>query len=397
MDTRSRIIVGGISQVHDALIAAALRRRGLAVATLGRVNGGSLARGRTLLPRGTPNPALYLAGALVEHALGAAARDDLTPSEWACGAVFVTVAGRFGHHGAEYRRALTTAGLGALRVIALPLDGPRAPSLDGIGLRLDGRTLLGLARAAIAGDVLVRTGCVMRPQVRDPSVVDGRIEECVATLERALEQGLPVTPHLAALGRQLRHLRRRRSVVPRVRVRIVGEFFPTLTDGDGGYGIARWLEERGAVVEPPTVAEWLLYLCWQQAEARPRARREEAALRRLFAATATAAGLPRPRLPDMDDLAALAAPYYAPQLRGGSGHLEVALFRAVERDDLADLVVSVKPFASVTSSAISDALLHALSRRSRVGFVSIETTGDAEAQIESRLELARDQAGAGLP
>jgi predicted nucleotide-binding protein (sugar kinase/HSP70/actin superfamily) len=94
----------------------------------------------------------------------------------------------------------------------------------------------------------------------------------------------------------------------------------------------------------------------------------------------------------MDDLGALAEPLYGDGLAGGTGHLEVGTFRAVERDDLADLVVSVKPLASITSSAISDALLHALARTARTGFVAVETTGDARAQIESRLQLALDLA-----
>ena len=62
----------------------------------------------------------------------------------------------------------------------------------------------------------------------------------------------------------------------------------------------------------------------------------------------------------------------------------------VARARSADLVVSVKPFTSSTSSAISDAVLHALAQRGGPAFLSIEITGDADVQIESRIDLALD-------
>jgi predicted nucleotide-binding protein (sugar kinase/HSP70/actin superfamily) len=123
------------------------------------------------------------------------------------------------------------------------------------------------------------------------------------------------------------------------------------------------------------------------------ARRAEGLVTRLYRRDAAALGLPA-SLPDLDDLARLAAPHYAPALRGGLGHLEVATYLACARDASADLVVSVKPFGCLPSSALSDGVLPALARRRRPVFVALETTGDATAQLESRLELALDQARA---
>jgi predicted nucleotide-binding protein (sugar kinase/HSP70/actin superfamily) len=97
-------------------------------------------------------------------------------------------------------------------------------------------------------------------------------------------------------------------------------------------------------------------------------------------------------LPCPYDLSALAAPVDPPALRGGMGHLEAATFLRVERDHTADLVVSIKPFGCMPSSAISDGVVHALARSARTGFVSVETVGDGEAQLESRLELALESA-----
>src|SRR5438105_4385172 len=102
------------------------------------------------------------------------------------------------------------------------------------------------------------------------------------------------------------------------------------------------------------------------AEARGRARRPASVESQVQAALA--AGLRSCKLPDMDDLAALAAPHYSPALRGGSGHLEVGAYLAAARDGSADLIVSVKPFTCTSSSAISDGIMPSLARASSVGF-----------------------------
>lgn len=51
-------------------------------------------------------------------------------------------------------------------------------------------------------------------------------------------------------------------------------------------------------------------------------------------------------------------------------------------------MVSLKPFASITSSAASDAVLHDLSARSAAAFLALELQGDLSVQLESRIALA---------
>lgn len=180
-------------------------------------------------------------------------------------------------------------------------------------------------------------------------------------------------------------------------MRITGEAFSTLTTGIGGAAVADLLEARGAVVARPTAAEWLLYLAWQRGGLCPSASNAERTIRGLHARYRRAAGLKHRELPDLDDWARLASPHYPVAAPGGSvpaasgsAHLEVAAYLAAARDRSADLVISVKPFASTTSSAISDAVLHALAQRGGPAFLSLEITGDADVQIESRIDLALD-------
>ncbi len=91
----------------------------------------------------------------------------------------------------------------------------------------------------------------------------------------------------------------------------------------------------------------------------------------------------------MDELAALAAPHYDPRVEGGSAHLEIGRALRAARDRTAHLVISLKPFGCLPSSALSDGILSVLARgMDRVRFLAVETTGDADATTESRIEMA---------
>ncbi len=410
------LLVGGISGAHDPLLAAALRGLGVDAQPVGVPDGASLATGRSLLARGHCNPTYYLAGALVERLR----REPLGPAERGARFAHLTAGScgpcRFATYAAEYRRAISAAGLGPVPVVVIDQLAPQATAaLAAIGVRLDARLLVTLGRAAIAGDALVRAGCEARPLARDPAAVDAAITRARTAIEERLAKRQALGPALAAMRQEIAVLQRAPARTL-LRVRLCGEFFAAHTDGPGGYGLVRWLEERGCIVTAPVVAEWLAYLAWQartDAARRldlyapdpgprgllgkdgpsliRRARTVERGVGALYRRLARTAGVRAPLL-DMDDLAALADPHYRSDLRAGMGHLEVGTYLAIDRDRSADLVVSVKPFGCLPSSAVSDGVLPVLARRGRVGYVAVETTGDAEAIVESRLELALERA-----
>ena len=420
MGVSRTLLVGGVSATHDALLAAALRGHGLDAEPIGTPDGRALATGRLLLARAHCNPTYYLAGALVERLRKKLAQGQ-TRSEVIARYAHLTVGScgpcRFATYAAEHRRALDGAGLAGVPVVVIDqLQPQRSEALAAIGVALDGRLLASLARAVIAADVLVAAGCAARARTTHADTVDNLIDNARAAIERAFAERQSVATICARLGQDLA---RATDTTPRtpLRVRLIGELFAANTEGHGGYRLVRWLEARGAIVEPPRVSEWLSYLAWQvrrDVERRlgffapdggPRgllgrdgpllarhARAAERSLAIVYRRWSRAAGLTTP-LADMDDLATLARPHYHTDLRAGMGHLEVGAFLAAERDRSADLVVSVKPFGCLPSSALSDGVLAVLARRARhVGFVSVETTGDADALVESRLELALERA-----
>ncbi len=422
MELSRTLLVGGVSGVHDALLAAALRGAGLRAEPVGVPTASSLAVGRGLLARGHCNPTYYLAGALVERLRREVSR-DVPPSAVAARFAHLTLGScgpcRFATYASEFRRALAGAGLGEVPVVAIDqlLPAPGA-ALAALGVRVEGALLVALARAVAAADVLVRAGCEARPRAREPAAVDVALADAEGALGAALAERRSLSPALRALRDALSA--RVGGRTPRLRALLTGEFFAATTDGHGGYGLVRWLEARGARVTPPLVVDWLGYLAWQvrrDCERRlplwapdpgprgllgrdgqrlqRRAINVAAGLGRLFRRYARAAGV-SDALTDQDDLAALAAPHYHLDLRGGMGHLEVGAFLAAVRDHTADLVVSLKPFGCLPSSAVSDGVNTVLARRvGHVRFVAVETTGDAEAAVESRLELALERAREG--
>ena len=50
---------------------------------------------------------------------------------------------------------------------------------------------------------------------------------------------------------------------PKPRVGIIGEFWAMTTEGDGNYGLQRFLEAEGAEPDIQLVTAWLLYMIWQ--------------------------------------------------------------------------------------------------------------------------------------
>lgn len=395
------LAVGGLSGLHDELIAAALRCHGVAAEPLPTPDAAALATGRALLARGHCNPTYLLAGALVEHARRVG--DELTGyvAAGTCGPC------RFATYPDEFRRALAAAGLARVRGAAVDVVEPRpTAALSALRVELTAALVRSLARAAIVADAVTRAGCTHRAAAVEPAAIDMELVTWRPRLAAAIARGRRLEPVLRGLGARLGNVPRDPAAGRRVRVRITGQMFAALTDGPGGFRLARWLEQRGAVVEPPAVAEWLLYALWSARSPSPyRAARPDARAHRVralergvqawYARCARALGARPAALADADELAALAAPHYPPALRGGLGHLEVAELLRAQRDRSAELVVSIKPFGCLPSSAISDGVARELAARCpRVVFEAIETSGEGGELAASRLELALDRARA---
>jgi predicted nucleotide-binding protein (sugar kinase/HSP70/actin superfamily) len=191
----------------------------------------------------------------------------------------------------------------------------------------------------------------------------------------------------------------------------MGEFWAAMTEGDGNYNLYRFLEAEGAECIPQPILNRLMLSLWEAEQAlykkeklpqedtkpidftnlksRLLIKAGKAAIKAHFTLYAKAIGLHDYDVPDMDRLADLAKGYYTLECSGGEGHLEVAHLIEAVKHHLAHLVISVKPFGCMPSSAVSDGVQSLVtSHYPQANFLSIETSGEGAANFYSRVQMA---------
>jgi predicted nucleotide-binding protein (sugar kinase/HSP70/actin superfamily) len=207
-------------------------------------------------------------------------------------------------------------------------------------------------------------------------------------------------------------------------VKITGEFWAQLTEGDGNFNLFAFLEQEGAHVCVEPIGCWVTYLLHQaraHAEAiegldapYPDARRwelkkklanewksrkkwlllwlSEGIWNRQHARTARHLGRLTHRLVPQSKLARVAHPFYHSLARGGEGHLEVAKNVYYTTNRLCHMVLALKPFGCMPSSQ-SDGVQSAVVNRFReMIFLPIETSGEGEINAHSRVQMALGEA-----
>jgi predicted nucleotide-binding protein (sugar kinase/HSP70/actin superfamily) len=198
---------------------------------------------------------------------------------------------------------------------------------------------------------------------------------------------------------------------PKAKVMVMGEFWAAMTEGDGNYNLHRFLEAEGAECIPQPILNRLLLSLWEaeqallkqetlasteakridfsNAKTRLLIRAGKAAVKTHFTLYAKAVGLHDYEIPNMEKLADLAKTYYTLECSGGEGHLEVAHLIESVKHNLAHLVISIKPFGCMPSSAVSDGIQSLVTARyPEANFLSIETSGEGAANFYSRVQMA---------
>lgn len=393
------LLVGPLSPAHDALAAAALRGAGLAAQAVHQPTDEGLRRARALGNHGQCNPPHYAVGAVLEHARAS----PLSPEDFAAQHAWLTLGScgpcRLAAFPVEWSQVLQGAGLGGLRVEPLEQMG-FLKGLAGEGPARHRGLGNSVVAALVAADAIETLGHRLAPWAVEPEALRSELGAGTQRVVAAVERGQGV---LAALRQTAQAARALKMDFGRVlpRVLLVGEPWAILTRGAPSYDVAARLEELGAEVDATKAVDWLRYLAWQRLrtqrasdEERLASARTSRRLAALWALFSRAVGLKEP-LEDLDRLAAVAAPWYPAGVLGGSGHLEVGRALAAMEDKTVHLVLSLKPFGCLPSSALSDGVLGPLLGRASPrapAFLALETTGDAHATVDSRLEMALETA-----
>ena len=411
------ILLGGLTVAHDLLLTAALAGLGYKLTALDCPDIEALRFGKEFGNRGQCNPTYFTVGNLIKHLSHLRDQQGIPVPEIIDRYVFLTAGAcgpcRFGTYVTEYRKALVDSGFEGFRVLLFQQQGGiKQATGEASGLEINGRFFKAAVQAVMVGDCLNLAGYRIRPYEANQGETDAALEECKTLLGETMRYRRNLIPALLRCRRRLNAVAVNR-LRPKPKVSIIGEFWAMTTEGDGNHRLQRFLEAEGAEVDIQPVTAWILYVIWEhQHDTRQRLtlRGEdegtmglkgkdgrtrlamfwgaEKAVRGLFAVYTRAIGLNDYHLADMDQVATISHQYYDNNLRGGEGHMEVGKLIQSVQHRKAHMVISVKPFGCMPSSGVSDGVQSLITARyPEAIFTAIETTGDGEVNVQSRIQM----------
>jgi hypothetical protein len=292
------LLFGGLTRRHELLIKAAMAGLGHDADALPCPDVRAFQTGKEYGNPGQCNPNYFTVGSLVRHLQeleqAGASRDEIVDR-------FVMVTGgacgpcRFGMYEAEYRLALRNSGFDGFRVALFDNAAGLEQGVAESGISFDAEFFLSLLYALIVGDLLNDVAYQIRPfevspgqtdQVLDeaverlgdvfatPRLPSGRLKSAIDGVGGRWPPGRQATAIAARLrDRRLAHVLSDvhtmlgRIEVDRTRLRpivkVTGEFWAQTTEGDGNFGMFRFLEGEGAQVIVEPVGTWITYLLHQ--------------------------------------------------------------------------------------------------------------------------------------
>jgi predicted nucleotide-binding protein (sugar kinase/HSP70/actin superfamily) len=404
---RVTILFGGLTPTHEILLKGVLEGLGYKAQPLPTPDNVSLNVGKEFCNRGQCNPTYYTVGNLIKFLQGLR-KEGVRDIEDRY--VFITVGScgpcRFGMYESEYRKALRDAGFERFRVIIFNQSVDTDDRQFEQGLKVDGRFYFSVIKGIMIGDMINEIKYKMRSYEVIPGSTDKAVAESLDLLYHAFRENRRLFKPLREAKRTLGRVRIDYSRV-RPKVRIIGEFWAQTTEGDGNYGLPAWLESEGCEVLVEPVSGWIDYSLWSwtnylkdRIRARKKVREKIPLINGLvklgFLGTLfkfyysfyrlALGNIPSP-LPSQEKLATLGGEYYNTRIAGGEGHLEVAKNLISIKEKKAHLVISVKPFGCMPSTQSDGVQSKVMSDFKDGLFIPIETTGDGEVNVKSRIQM----------
>jgi predicted nucleotide-binding protein (sugar kinase/HSP70/actin superfamily) len=459
------ILFGGFTWKHEDLIRAVFQGCGYTCEKLPVADVAAFQAGKEYGNNGQCNPTYFTVGNLVQY-LQFLEKEGIPRQKILDNYVFFTAGScgpcRFGMYEAEYRFALKNAGFDGFRVLLFKdSDGIKAASGEP-GLKFTVDFGFGMLNAMHLGDVINDLIYQIRPYEVNPGETDRVFHEMVNGLcddlrnrkSFEIEQSAPdwAKPKFKSnkilrntfnvFGKWHEHMwgkdylnalqtarEKMNSIeVDRTRVKplvkITGEFWAQITEGDGNFHMFDFLEREGEQVLVEPIATWVAYLMYQaKAHAiakwpvnQPFKNPEWYEFKKQFAnyiglrkklwgigagermwnffyhRTAKQLGGITHHLAPQTELAELAHPFYNQYARGGEGHLEVGKNVYYTIHKLCHMVLALKPFGCMPSSQSDGVQSAVINKFKDMIFLPIETSGEGEVNAHSRVQMALGEA-----
>jgi predicted nucleotide-binding protein (sugar kinase/HSP70/actin superfamily) len=461
------ILFGGLTWKHEKVIQAVFEGSGYRCEIMPVPNVAAFQLGKEYGNNGQCNPTYFTVGNLVQYLQSLEAR-GMSRQEIIDKHVFFTAGScgpcRFGMYEAEYRLALQNAGFEGFRVLLFQQnDGIQAASGEP-GLKFTVDFGMGMFNALNLGDIMNEMIYRIRPYEVNKGETDRVFRESMDALCHTLRTRQPFEDHrdlpeflsrriakhkgakweimVNSLGKVWENLygkaykktlrdvhdRLSKIEVDRLRVKpvvkIIGEFWAQITEGDGNFNMFAFLEREGAQVLVEPIGTWVMYMMYQAKERG----RENAAVNARYKSPAAwelhkralnkwqflpkqlmwtvgesiyarqyhrvveALGSIAHHLVSQKEMARLAHPFYNQFARGGEGHLEVGKNVYYTVNKLCHMVLALKPFGCMPSTQSDGAQSGVANHFKEMIFLPIETSGEGEVNAHSRVQMALGEA-----
>ena len=413
------ILISGLTMAHDLFLQGGLRGIGYKVEAIDVPDQAALQFGKEFGNRGQCNPTYFTVGNLVKYLVYLRDEKHVPVKQIVSDYLFVTAGAcgpcRFGTYVTEYRKALRDSGFEGFRVILFQQQGGlKQATGEAQGLEMNPKFFVTLLGAIMMGDVLNALSYRIRPY----EVVKGATNEAIGKSKQQIHDALAnpsVTSIVNALVQTRRNLMNVKvdRTIAKPKVSIIGEFWAMTTEGDGNYGLQKFLEQEGAECDIQLVTAWILFMIWEQrwdTEQRMLLRAEdkskkglvgvnarkkvamlwaaEKVVRGAFWSLSQVLGLHDYHLTDMTMLSEVSKDFYNQHLRGGEAHMEVGKLIANVTHNKATMTLSVKPFGCMPSSGVSDGVQSLITEKyPQAIFCPIETNGDGAVNVYSRVQM----------
>jgi predicted nucleotide-binding protein (sugar kinase/HSP70/actin superfamily) len=462
---QTTILFGGFTWKHEDLIRAVFQGSGYRCEKLPVPDVPAFQTGKEFGNNGQCNPTYFTVGNLVQY-LQFLEKEGITRQQILDNYVFFTAGScgpcRFGMYEAEYRFALKNAGFDGFRVLLFKdSDGIKAESGEP-GLKFSIDFGFGMLNAMHMGDVMNDLIYQIRPFEAKKGETDRIFREtvdglCADLKNRKAFEIEQVAPDWAkpkfksnkilrntfnVFGKWHEHmwgkdylaaLKNARAKMDSIEVdrtkvkpvvKITGEFWAQLTEGDGNFHMFEFLEREGAQVLVEPIATWVAYLLYQAKSHaiakwpvnRPHKDPKWYEAKKQFAnyiglhkklwgigfgqkawnffyhRTAEQLGGITHHLVPQNELADLAHPFYNQYARGGEGHLEVGKNVYYTIHKLCHMVLALKPFGCMPSSQSDGVQSAVINKFKDMIFLPIETSGEGEVNAHSRVQMALGEA-----
>lgn len=430
------IMFGGLTWKHERLIKAFAEPMGYRFEPLPVPDVDAFQTGKEYGNNGQCNPTYFTVGNLISYLQRLEAsgikRQDIIDNylfftAGACGPC------RFGMYEAEYRLALQNAGYDGFRIILFQQKNGIFQGDDDQGLNLDVRFFLNLLNSLVIGDLLNEVAYRIRPYERVEGETDKVLERSISRIASLMQQfnnelnvqargkNLSIWVQLLLGDRFVNQLKQIACdfdaidvdyLQPKPIVKITGEFWAQTTEGDGNYHMFSFLEKENAEVLVEPIGTWITYLLHQALQRlRDQKAVEPSFTRRLSLQKKIGMlklgekifirlwnryrrafnNIPHP-LVDQYHLKDIAGKYYNTRAQGGEGHLEVAKNIYYSSNDLAHMVLSLKPFGCMPSTQSDGVQSAIVNLYPEMIFLPLETSGESEVNAHSRVQMALGEA-----